>query len=75
MAQDGDGAGSDQPEYGGDGPSKQGERDGDDEQARVQLRGRGAEEAHVKILAVEPAYAPHAADDEDGDEEEHSVGE
>ena len=75
MAEDGDSTRADEPKHGRDGRGDQDERDSDDEKAGVKLRGRGAQEAEVKILTLEHTDAPDAADDEDDDEEEAQVGE
>lgn len=73
MAKNRHSAGSDEPEDGADRVRDECKGNGYDQQAGVQLSSCRAEEADVKIAAVEFAYAPHASDDEDNDEEEGEV--
>lgn len=70
MSQDGNTRGSDQPEHGCEGRSPQAERNRDDEEARVELRGGRTPAAELQVVALKFSDAEHAANDEADDEEQ-----
>lgn len=65
---------ADQPKQGREWRGNQTQRDGDDEKARVQLRGSGTESADFKIAAVQASNEPHTDYHEDDIEQEEPVG-
>lgn len=73
MAQDGDTRGADQPEDGAKRRGPQAERDRNDEEGSVELRGSSAPAGNLEVIAFELADAEHAADDEANDEEQQQV--
>lgn len=75
VAEDGHTGSANKPHQSRERRGNQTQRDGDDEQTRVELRGCGTEGADFEIAAVEAANNEHAADDEDDVEEEEPVGE
>ena len=75
MANDGDAGGTDEPQNSGEGRRPQSERDGDDGQGGVKLRGGRTPRAQLEIVAFELANAVHASDDEDDNKEKQQVSE
>lgn len=67
-------AGANEPHDGAEGRRDQTNRDGNDVQTGVQLRGGEAGLADLEILAVELADEEHAEDDEDDVEKKPGVG-
>ena len=73
MTQNSDTASTNEPEHGGDRATEDEQRDRDACETGVQLAGRRGECANREILSSELADAPHAANDEEDDEEEREV--
>lgn len=75
MAKDDNAAGADQPHDGAERRRDQTDRNRDDVQTSVELRGREASRADLEVLAVQLANDVHAEDNEDDVEQKPRVGE
>ena len=65
---------SDEPEHGGKGRCPETERNGNDEERSVKLRGSCAPAGELQIVAFKLADTEHSADYKAYDEEQHQVG-
>jgi len=65
---------ADEPEHRAEGTREEAQRDRDDHEGGVQLRGRGPDRTELQVAATEPADPVHAADHHEDDEQEEGVG-
>lgn len=75
VAQDCEGAGTDEPEECAKGTCEEGQRQTDDQETGVELRRSGTEAGDLEIVALKLSNSPHTTGDEDDGEEQSQVSE
>lgn len=75
MSENGDSRSADKPQKGRNRRSKETERDGNDQEAGVELRGCNTCISELKVSSLKPSNTPHATNDQEDDEQEQEVGE
>jgi hypothetical protein len=75
VSDDDDAGSSDEPEHGSEGRGPQTDRNGNDEQCRVELGRGSAPAADLQVVSVKFANGEHASDYEADVEEQRQVGE